>query len=255
MPATLVAGALQVSGWTEPWFAGRRWMIAAAAVGVVPLLLLAPFGTSAHQSLSAFLLFVLVLGAVAARRTREAVATLLIAFACHCVLAIAFARLWPQLASACFPGGADYWTKNLRWIRTGEDPEYLLGNWVPAHVQLALAMLALGFLSLGLIPMLQGFHEVDLMNYYVGQLLSVSGDAPTSLLLGWHPWSWVRGLAYGVMVGVTARYSFDRLVGRPPCFPSRGLAVGCGLLLLDGLVKLASLDPVRTHLAANLTGG
>lgn len=255
VPLTLSEGARQVAGWTSPWFVGRRWIVAAVAAGVAPLLIAAPLRSSLHQPVSAGLLFLLLLGAAASKRMPVAVATLLIAFASHCAAALAIARGWPQAASACFPGGADYWAKNLHWIRTGEDPEYVLVNWVPAHVQLAAAMIALGFLSLGFIPLLQGFYEVDLMNYYVGRLLSVSGDAPTSLLLGWHPWSAVRGIAYGVTVAVIAAYSFDRLVGRSPAFPMRGLALGCGLLVLDGVVKLVSLDSVRSGLAENLIGG
>ena len=86
------------------------------------------------------------------------------------------------------------------------------------------------------------------MNYYVGQLLSLNGDAPgaaarlASVVLR------VRLRRGGQ---VTAGYSFDRLVGRPD-FPLRVWSL-MWVALLDGLVS--SILPVRSHLAANLMGG
>lgn len=234
---------------------GYRWLLAAIGVGALPLLVCAAIGTRAHQFACALLLFPLLVVFLKADRFAHGVALIATAFAAHSVVAILLSRIAPETAAACLPGGSEYWAKNLHWIRTGEDPEYVLANWLPAHAQLTVAMLLFGYVSLGLIPFMQGFYEVDLMNFYVGRLMETSGDAPLSLLLGWHPWSVARGLGYVALIFEVAALSYARLTGTT----RRGLRAGrLGLALLflvaDGVIKYGLMEGVRGQLAHAIGG-
>ena len=237
------------------------WVTAAVLVGAVPLLLALPLHTPMHQAVTGLLAQGLLLGAIARRRWRAGMAAVLLVFAAHCAVGIAAARFAPDLASAVMPGGLEYWQKQVVWIQSGIDPEYEPWNWVPAHLQLAAAVMALGYVSLGLIPFIHGFYEVDLMNFYVGRLLAHSDDAMTSLLFGWHPWSVIRGFAYAFLVYETAAASYRRFTGHTGlrgdarAWGRRRLMFGLALVVLDGMVKLAMLEPVRAQLAANFVSG
>ncbi len=253
VPAPVVAGARRVGELAAPAFHGWSWLVAAALAGAVPLLLsaLGPL----HQSLSAVALFFLLVGAARADAWGKAAGVLAVAFVAHSAAAILLARTAPTLADAAFPGGSAYWEQTRTWLLTGVDPEYELSSWVPAHLQLALAMLPLGYLSLGLIPCLQGFHEVDLMNFYVGRLLAQSDDSLISLVVGWHPWSVLRGVGFTLLTATLALWSYQRLVGQDPGSARRlGLRLGAGaaFLLADGLAKVWLMEPVRLALSSRL---
>lgn len=255
VPAPVVEGARRVGDVVAPLFRGHAWLVAAAAAGVFPLAVGLATRSAVHQALSAAGLFFLVVGAARADVWGKAAAALAVAFAAHCVGAVLLARHFPDLSAALFPGGFEYWTQARTWIRTGVDPEYELANWVPAHLHLAAAMVPLSYLSLGLIPCLQGFHEVDLMNFYVGRLLAESGDAGVSLLVGWHPWSVLRGVGFTVLTATLGVASYQRLVGQPWGGAARlwlRLGVGVGFLLADGLAKVWLMEPVRLALAQRL---
>ena len=154
--------------------------------------------------------------------------------------------------AACVPGGEAYWQANLSWIVTGEDPEYEIVNWLPAHIQLLGAIVILGYLSLGLIPFYEGFYEVDLMNYYVGRLVTESAGSPLAVLLGWHAWSVARGLCYTVLVFEVAQWSLGRLTGRELAAPAARRsrwAIALGFFLVDCGLKLFVTEPARAMLA------
>lgn len=246
------------------------WLGSVLVAGVLPLALAAPAHSSAHQAVSAILAFALLIAAVQRGDQLAGILTLPAIFGAHCGSAILLARCFPEVGADCFPDGADYWRQSLTWIQTGSDPEYDPANWVPEHLQLAVVVCLSSYLSLGLIPILRGFHEVDLMNYYVGRLLAASDDAPMSLLLGWHPWSLARGFAYSVLIYEIVAWSYRRLTSRgggpsrEPVADGPGhqvgprrswLSVGLLLLIVDGLLKLVLLDPVRRTLAAGLLEG
>ncbi|MGC4121224.1 MAG: hypothetical protein QM765_42935 [Myxococcales bacterium] len=236
-------------------FDDARWSVAAVAAGVLPLLAAVPFHTCAHQHVSSLLLFMLMIGAIHAGKFARGVAAIGVAFLAHSLVAIALARLSPASVCTLFPGGPEYWTETHTWLVTGKDPEYELAAWLPAHLQLTGAVVLLGYVSMGLIPLMQGFHEVDLMNFYVGRLLSVSADAPTSLALGWHPWSVARGLGFCLLVFCVAWVSHRRFTGRDVgswrFLALRG-GLGLGLLVADALMKYGLLEVVRVALAAGL---
>jgi hypothetical protein len=178
-----------------------------------------------------------------------------VAFAAHSVLVIGLAALDPVGLAVIFPDGEAYWEQSREWIVSGASREYQPGWWLPAHFQLLAAMAAFTYTSLGLISLWQGFHEVDLMNFYVGALLAHSRHPGVALTVGWHPWSVCRGLGYLVLTFEVASFSLQRLTG-VPLSPTgrrwRRWLAGLALLLLDGLLKYTLLEPVRQVLAANL---
>lgn len=242
---------------------GWRFAPAAVAAGALPLLLAfllashlpASVGAAWHQLVSGTLLFLLLLPSLREDRLARGVATIGLTFLAHCALGIALSASDPVRAAACMPDGAEYWAKQQTWITTGEDPEYQVMTWLPAHLQLFGAMVGFSYLSLGLSCFWQGFYEVDLMNYYVGQLLTQSASAPTAVGFGWHMWSLTRGVCYSVLVFEVASWSLARLSGRELSTPRRRAArwgVAVGFFLLDCAIKLAMLESVRARLADNL---
>ena len=248
----------RMAGLCQPLTHAPSWWLWAVAAGVVPLALGWLLGTGLHQSLTAVLLFLLLLPAVRDERPLRGMGVLGLGFASHCAAAIALARVDPAGASAAMPDGAGYWAAQVQWITTGTDPEYDWVNWVPAHLHLLLAMLALAFVSMGLVPLLEGVYQVDLMNFYVGNLLANSESPVPALLLGWHPWSVIRGLCYVVLVYELASLALSWLARRPLAEArARKLRWGAILVLflLDGALKWVILDRVRDGLAANLIPG
>lgn len=255
LPRSVADAAWSFAGAGAGVVESRWWWVAAAAAGMLPLLACAPFGASAHQIVSAFALTPLLLGAARIDRSARGVAALLLAYAAHTATAITLSFHAPDLAGPCMPGGEEYWAKQLVWIRTGEDPEYVLANWVPAHFQLFGVVVALSYLSLGAMPLIRGFYEVDLMNYYVGRLLAASDDSWWPLFVGWHPWSVMRGICYSLLIYEVTSLSLSRLTGRELSTTRKRHArwIGAaGFFAADCVVKYVTLDVVRGTLAAHL---
>ena len=223
--------------------------------GVGPLLVAALVGGWWHQIASALLLAPALLGMAKADRTRAGIGMVLLAYVAHCAITISLAYHLPAVATGLLPDGAEYWAKQQVWIRTGEDPEYVLANWVPAHGQLYVVVVALSYLSLGLLPLVRGFYEVDLMNFYVGRMLAEGDGSIVSLLVGWHPWSVMRGICYAFVIFELASYSLERMTGRVLSTARRRKqrwALGAFFFLADCVVKIVTLDTVRGALAVHL---
>jgi len=238
-----------------PLLHGRWWLLAAAAIGVVPVLIASRTGGAWHQLASAFLLFPLFLAAVREDRTVRGLAVVGLCFAAHNAAAIGLSASSAEFG-ALFPDGPEYWAKQQVWITTGTDPEYQVMNWLPAHLQLFAGIVLYCFLSLGFVAFIQGFYEVDLMNFYVGRLIASSDSVAPALLLGWHPWSALRGLCYLLLVWEVASWSLERMTGRTLSTPERRMGrwlAACGFFVADCVVKLAILEPVRRTLADNLS--
>lgn len=234
---------------------GRTWPLAAVLIGVLPLLVARATGGAWHQLASGLLLFPLFLAAVRSDRTVRGLAIVGLCFASHNAVAIGLAAQTAEVAGL-FPDGADYWAKQQIWITTGTDPEYQVINWLPAHLQLFAGIILYCFLSLGMVAFIQGFYEVDLMNFYVGRLIASSDSLAPALLLGWHPWSALRGLCYLLLTWEVASWSLARMTGRTISTPERRLLrwlAAVGFFAADCVVKLAMLEPVRRTLADNLT--
>jgi hypothetical protein len=208
-----------------------------------------------QQAVSALLLFLPFIALVRNDQPVKATALIALAFGIHSLLAISLAAGDTAALDDVMPGGEQYWQQQETWIRTGQDPEYETKNWLPAHLQLLGGAGVLSFTSLGLLPLLEGMKEVDLMNFYVGRLAAVSHSPAAAVLIGWHPWSVLRGFAYAILVFEIASLSLQQLCGRTLSTARRRAWrwwLGLGLFACDCVVKYFTLDPVRVQLFRNL---
>jgi hypothetical protein len=231
------------------------WLLAGICIGTFPPLIGYVTGLPGDHVVSALLLTPVLVAAAARDAAARALGAIGTAFLAHSALAMALVAHDPGRMDALFPEGAAYWEQSRAWIVTGISREYSLAWWLPAHVQLLGAMVLFTYTSLGLVPLWQGMHEVDLMNFYVGHLLAESHDPWVALAVGWHPWSLCRGLGYLLITFEVTNLSLGRLTGVPLSTPMRRWRrwlAGITLLLLDGVLKFVLLEPVRRTLAANL---
>jgi hypothetical protein len=111
------------------------------------------------------------------------------------------------------------------------------------------------FLTLGVQTFQRGFFEVDLMNYYNGQLWLRSANRPAGLALGWHIWSVLRGLGFLLLTYEVISLAMQCATGRELAPRSRRWkrwTAAAALLVADGLAKHWLLEPVRQGLYENL---
>ena len=240
------------AGLGTPLSTGWRWIPAAIGIGVLPFLVSWRLSARGHQLVSAVLLMVALLPCLRNKQWLKGLALIAVTYFAHCVSVVAAARVDPAGTAALLPGADDYWRKQLLWIQTGWDPEYEMSNWIWAHLQLLGATAVLSALSLGWITFYQGFREVDLMNYYVAQLLRASGR-PAAVFAGWHLWSIFRGVGYAFLTVEILSLTLDWLARRKVQLHRARLAAGLFFLLLDGAAKQALLEPVRVVLEKCLT--
>lgn len=242
------------AGLAESFCAGWRWVPSSIAAGTIPFLVSYATGAPGHQLASALLLMMLCLACARRDDWRKGLGVMALAYVAHCAVVIALSYADPARVAPLLPGAADYWHKQLGWIQTGTDPEYQLSAWVPAHLKLLGGALLFSYTSLGAVIFYQGFYEVDLMNFYNAQLMAQSSNQALSLALGWHVWSWLRGLGYLFIAFEVISFSLRRMTGMSGDVRLRWRRFGVGLafLLADGLVKVIMLEPVREQMLFNL---
>jgi hypothetical protein len=234
---------------------GPRWLLVGVLLGVVPLGLDYLLGWSTNHLVTALLVTPVLVAAVVVRAPFRGLGVLVAVFVAHSALVILLAARDPAGLSLVLKDGDAYWQRSHTWITTGASREYDLGWWLPAHFQFLAAMVFFTCTSLGFVPLWQGLHEVDLMNFYVGRLLAHSHSPGLALAAGWHPWSVCRGIGYLVLTYELAGWSFARLTGAPWSPPRVRLVrwlVGLSFLALDGVIKFTCLESVRQVLAGNL---
>ncbi len=231
-----------------PW---PCWCVLGALAGALPLLFSYAVGRPEPRLASALFLTPLLVASVARDGLARGFGLLGSAFLAHNSLAVGLVAHDPSGMAPVLSDGSAYWAKSRAWIETGVCPEYDLSYWLPAHLLLLGLMIGHTYLSLGLATLCQGLHEVDLMNYYVGQLVANSRDPWQAVLLGW------RGVGYLFLTYEVASWSLARLTGTSLSTPRRRATrwgLGLGFLVLDGLIKYHFLETVRKQLARNLLG-
>lgn len=236
----------------RPVCRGWFWLPSAVAAGAAPFLVSWRLGIPGHQAVSAALLVSLCLACAREGAWVKGVGVIAVAFGAHCALVIAAAHVDSAHVSALLPGADAYWQKQLLWIRTGQDPEYDVSTWWPAHLQLLAGTILYSYSSLGGLTFYEGFREVDLMNFYNAQLVGVSRNHLRALALGWHIWSALRGLGYVIISFEVISLSLRRLTGVAIPVRWRRWAGGLALILADGIAKFFLLSPVRDELFNNL---
>jgi hypothetical protein len=231
------------------------WAALAIAVGLVPLTLGYFSATPLHHLFMALFLAPLFWACVCDDRLGKALLLVALVVGSHSALAIGLSAFDPTGAARVMPQADDYWQQTLHWVRTGEDAHYEPANWLPDHLLLLLGLLAASYTSLGLLPFARGVQQLDLMNFYVGRLMACSRDPAIALAAGWHPWSFLRGLGYTLLIFEVASLSLERFSGRTLSTPQRRRlrwAVGLGCCFGDALLKFAVHDLIRSTLLFNL---
>jgi hypothetical protein len=227
----------------------------AVALGVLPVLVALPFASRLHQLLTAIAVTVLVWPCVFFDRFARAIALTAAAYLCHSATVIAVSYHSPPACAAIVPGAADYWQNTEQWIRTGESPEYRWRDWLPGHSLLIATTPFAALLTLGLVPYMAGLEQVDLMNYYVGQLMRQSDRPDLMLLYGWHPWSIARGSGFVVLCYVASSWAMQWLLQKPLSTWQRQrlrLLLGLCLVMMDVAIKVTLSPWIRERLLENL---
>lgn len=186
----------------------------------------------------------------------KGIGTIALTFLAHSVLVIAFTRQMPDTTGPLLPNAEDYWKKQVVWIETGQDPEYELSAWVPAHFMILFGTTLYSFTSFGALAFYAGFQQVDMMNFYNARLMAHSISEPTALGLGWHLWSLLRGVGYLFVTFEVISLSLQCCAGRelsPGRTRCTRWSIGLMLLLADGVVKFCMLEAVRMQLFSNLS--
>lgn len=233
-----------------------RWPLIGVLFGVLPLFADYLLGWSLHQWITPLAVLPVLVAAAARDAWLRGVGFMAALLASHCTLAVALSAYDPERMALVLPGGQDYWIKSHRWICGFENPEYHPSSWLPAQIQLLASFLLYGLVSLGAAPLWQGFHELGLMNFYVGRLAAHSDDPALAVLLGWHPWSLCRGLGYLLLTFEVCSLALAWLTATELSTRSRRLArwgLGLSFLALDVVIKYYSMGAIRELLAANLS--
>lgn len=232
-----------------------RCLLAGVLVGAVPPLLAYALSLPVAHVLTALLLVCLLAAAAVRDTTAGAVGVVAVAIVAQSAVNVSLAAADPEGLAAVLPSGRAYWEESRHWIVTGENPEYELRSWLPAHVQLLGGITLLSYVSFGLTPLVLGLEQVDMMNYYVGRLVANSESPWLAVAVGWHPWSLLRGIGCVILLFEVLSLSFERLTATQFSTRRRRLArwtAGIAFLVLDGVVKYTCMEPVRTVLEENL---
>ena len=157
----------------------------------------------------------------------RAVCFIALVFAAHSVLAITLSALEPTQIAGLLPDAAEYWSKQEQWIRTGRIPNTKLSIGF-RRTSASWAALSSSRLFPWACSPCGRASEVDMMNYYVGNLCMASQSHGTALVYGWHVWSVLRGIAFAVITYEVVSFSLERLCGRPLSTPAAEAGAGLG---------------------------
>ena len=244
--------SLRLDGWFQY---PVRVLIACVLIGCLPVGASVLLKTPVDRPLPALTLTPLLIAAARRDSVFLGLGVMAVVFVSHCAAMIWVTAKTPQVLGSIFPDGAEYWVESRHWIVTGQNPEYELKTWVPAHFLLAVSGALLTYASLGFVLIWEGLFQVDLMNVYVGNLVTQSESVPLALALGWHPWSVCRGVGFLLIGYEVCSFSLERLIGIPLSTRRRRMirwSFGLGFLILDGTIKYFLLDTVQQILHDNL---
>jgi hypothetical protein len=254
--ARLRAAVWSLANAPTPLVDGPRWIVSACLLGTLPPFVGFAAGHWFHQPFVGLALAALVLPCFAADRFFRAAGIVATVVGFHSAIAIGLSAHDPVRAAAALSGSDDYWRTTWEWIRHDRDDEYRTATWLPRHAALVGVGTVFGYTSFGAVPFVRGIEEIDLMNHYVGRLVRASQRPEIALLCGWHPWSFVRGLAFLCLVFEVTSLSLARFVDRTLSTRRRRLTrwiVGLSLVILDGAIKVAFAPVVRARLFDNLS--
>jgi hypothetical protein len=255
-PSVVQKVARRVVSLPTPMIVSWRWVPSAIFIGILPLAVGYWLGSSiVAQVVTGLTLALLFVATLPSDRFWLACGIVSLSISSHSALVIALTVHDPLGASLCLRGSEEYWLRTWHWVQTGEDVEYQWRTWVPAHILLLTMLICTGAASMGAIPFARGIEELDYMNFYVGQLISHSERAELAIVFGWHPWSFVRGLSYTIVLFEVSSWSLQGLTGERFSTPQRRRlrwGIGLSLAFLDATIKATFSPWIRDQLFSNL---
>lgn len=174
-----------------------------------------------HQPLVGLLLAPILIGCLVRGRTGLAFWAIALTVASHSGIAIWLSATDAGRTGGILQGSEAYWEHTRHWIVTGTDPEYDWRRFIPAHLLLVGLVLVGGYFTLSALPLMVGIRELDLMNFYVGRLIAEGNDPLAAVVWGWHPWSFIRGLSYSLLLVCATSRSLARITGRSEEHPGK----------------------------------
>jgi len=104
--------------------------------------------------------------------------------------------------------GLVYHNETLNWITTGEgiiaNPE----EFIPLHVIGVFRVIINTVGSCGLVTLIGGSRELNVMNFHVAKLIQISTDPFRIILFSWPLWSLIRGWSYLALMVSSAKLFF-----------------------------------------------
>ena len=106
----------------------------------------------------------------------------------------------PDVAKLHILNGEKYKSEMIEWVLTGIGKESNPYQFIPHHIFELNIFMFFSLISASGISIILGAFLMNYMAYYVANL-SITGKSLWLLILGWHPWSILRILAY-IILGV-----------------------------------------------------
>lgn len=160
----------------------------------------------------------------------------------------------PESAAALIPHGVQYWEEMRPYVATGVGKESTPSMFIPEHLTHLLAFGLGSVISAGLGGLILGAFLTGYMSFYVGRLAASSTSPLLAALLGWHPWSLLRVIAF-VILGVSlARVMLARPGLRPWWRQERFWLLAAGLLWCADLGLKAALAGTWSAVLRDVAG-
>lgn len=167
----------------------------------------------------------------------------------ECFMTIILFSLYPEQTEKIIYNAKNYWSEMHGWIENGSGPEGDPSVWWKIHLTHLITLIIGGFLA-GLPALVLGVLQLNYMNYYVSQAMSLSNHPLLVLAVSWHFWSIVR--VAGFIILASSMYQiFLGVVIRRPWVKSAvisGLVTGLILVILDAILKFSFAENVRQTL-------
>ncbi len=126
--------------------------------------------------------------------------------------------------------GAVYHNDTLIWILTGEGIIAHPEQFIPLHISGVFRVVTSAMGSCGLITLIGGSRELNVMNFHVAQLLQSSHTPIRTLLFGWPIWSLLRGWSYLSLMVASAGMFFVIIRRHPFKWQTLGFYMLIGLM-------------------------
>jgi hypothetical protein len=145
---------------------------------------------------------------------------------------------YPETAKYSILNGEKYKKEMIEWVLTGVGKEGNPMQFIPVHIVELVAFIILSLLSGSIVSILMGVVLINYMAYYVAHLAAM-GHSSAFFVLGWHPWSVLRIIAYILMGVILSEPFISRIFHYKYQFTQarKLLKIALCLWVLDMIVK------------------